>query len=120
MVWLWRTLALLFVTLGLIGVVIPGLPTTPFMLLAVWASAKGWPQLHDWLINHPYFGYHIKNWQQHRIVPRRAKILAITTMLLSMVIIHYSVPLLAVKLGLYLIISGAALWLWFCTQSPKI
>ena len=41
----WRTLALACVVLGLIGVVVPGLPTVPFLLVAAWAGGKGWPQL---------------------------------------------------------------------------
>ncbi|HPU51492.1 MAG TPA: DUF454 family protein, partial [Burkholderiaceae bacterium] len=47
---LWRLLALLCVVLGLIGVILPGLPTVPFLLVAAWAGGRGWPRLEAWLL----------------------------------------------------------------------
>lgn len=86
----WRILALLFVSLGLIGAILPGLPTTIFMLLAAWASGKGWPRLNEWLINHPTFGPPIDNWYRYRIIPRRAKWMAFLCMSFSALLIGLS------------------------------
>ena len=73
MIWLWRALASLCVALGAIGVVVPGLPTTPFLLVAAWAGARGWPALEARLLAHPKYGPLIQDWRSRRAVPRRAK-----------------------------------------------
>ncbi|MGB1922749.1 MAG: YbaN family protein, partial [Alcanivorax sp.] len=61
----WRSLAMLFVLLGMIGVVVPGMPTVVFLLLAAWAGSHGWPQLERWLLQHPRHGGHIRQWREH-------------------------------------------------------
>lgn len=66
--------------LGAIGVLLPGLPTTPFMLLALWAFARSSQRFHDWLYNHTFFGPPLKRWHRHRVIPLRAKIFALATM----------------------------------------
>ncbi len=74
------------VGLGMIGIVVPGLPTTPFMLVALWAFAQGSRRFHDWLWHHRYFGPPLQDWYQRRIIPRRAKITALGMMGLSLAI----------------------------------
>lgn len=78
---LWLVLGLFFVGLGIIGAVLPVLPTTPFMLLAAYCFAKSSPRLHAWLLSHPVFGPAIVDWQAHGAISRRAKILAASMML---------------------------------------
>jgi uncharacterized membrane protein YbaN (DUF454 family) len=68
--------------LGLIGIVLPGLPTTPFILLAAYCFAKGSQRLHQRLLDHPWCGALIRDWEQHRSLPLRLKYLAIGLMLL--------------------------------------
>ena len=109
---LWRLLALLCVTLGLIGVVVPGLPTVPFLLVAAWAGGRGWPQLEAWLLAHPRHGPHIRRWRDHRAVPRRAKWAASATMLLSTALIAASGAPWWVKLGVPGTMAIVAVWLW--------
>ncbi len=108
----WRTLALASVALGLIGVVVPGLPTVPFLLLAAWAGGKGWPQLEAWLLAHPRHGAAIRQWRERRAVPRRAKWLASATMLMSTGLIALSASPLAAKVGVPALLAVVALWLW--------
>jgi len=109
---LWRLLALLCVVLGLIGVVVPGLPTVPFLLVAAWAGGRGWPQLEAWLLAHPRHGPHIRRWRDHRAVPRRAKWAASATMLLSTALIAASGAPWWVKLSVPATMAIVALWLW--------
>lgn len=67
-----------------LGVVLPGLPTTPFVLLAAACFAKGSPRWHAWLLNHRWMGPMVRDWESNRSLPRRVKVLAIT-MMVSMV-----------------------------------
>jgi uncharacterized membrane protein YbaN (DUF454 family) len=77
LLWLAGTVSLV---LGLIGVVLPGLPTTPFVLLAAACYAKASPRLHGWLVNHRLLGPMVRDWEQHRSLTRRTKAIAITSM----------------------------------------
>ncbi|MFG6442662.1 YbaN family protein [Roseateles sp. LKC17W] len=109
---LWRALALLSVLLGLIGIVLPGLPTVPFLLLAAWAGGKGWPALETWLLNHPRHGPAIRRWRERGAVPRRAKWAATGMMTLSASLLALSAAPLAVKLGTPAVMAAVAIWLW--------
>ncbi|MCY4744415.1 YbaN family protein [Pelomonas sp. UHG3] len=109
---LWRALALLSVLLGLIGIVLPGLPTVPFLLLAAWAGGKGWPALETWLLNHPRHGPAIRRWRERGTVPRRAKWAATGMMTLSASLLALSAAPLAVKLGTPAVMAAVAIWLW--------
>ena len=70
---LWLILGLLFVAIGLIGVVVPGLPTTPIMNLAAACFAKSSQRFYDWVIANKMFGHHVKNYREGRGIPARSK-----------------------------------------------
>lgn len=72
--------------LGLLGVVLPGLPTTPFVLLAAACFARASPRLHRWLTRHRFLGPMVRDWEAHRSLPLRVKWIA-TTMMLGMVLL---------------------------------
>lgn len=76
---LWICLGLVCVALGAVGVFVPLLPTTPFMLLAAFAFARSSPRLHKWLIEHKVFGPLILNWQAHGAISARAKVLSVVS-----------------------------------------
>lgn len=76
----WLVFGFLCVGLGLIGVVLPLLPTAPFMLLAAYAFARSSPRMHDWLVQHPWFGPPIRNWRDHGAIQRGAKLAAAGSM----------------------------------------
>jgi uncharacterized membrane protein YbaN (DUF454 family) len=77
---LWTAAGLAALALGLIGVFLPLLPTTPFVLLAAACFARSSPRLHDWLLRHPVFGPAIRDWRDHRAIPRKGKIAAVVAM----------------------------------------
>ena len=66
--------------LGLIGVVLPGLPTTPFILLAAACYARASPRLYAWLLNHRWMGPMLRDWERDRSLTRRTKTVAIASM----------------------------------------
>lgn len=109
---LWRALALACVALGVIGAVLPVLPTVPFLILAAWAGSRGWPELEKWLLDHPRHGPAIRRWRDHGAVPRRAKWLATTMMLASAAILAISPVATWVKVAVPVTMACVALWLW--------
>lgn len=80
--WLLWAAGSLALGLGLLGVVLPGLPTTPFVLLAAACYAKASPRLHAWLLNHRLLGPMLRDWEQHRSLTRRTKTVAVVSMTL--------------------------------------
>lgn len=72
----WLSIGLLLVAVGLVGIVVPLLPTTDFMLLALPCFARSSPRLEAWLLNHPRFGPGMRAWREHGAVPRQAKLMA--------------------------------------------
>ena len=81
----------LMVGLGCVGIFVPGLPTVPFLLVALWAFSKSSERFHDWLYNHPRMGPPLRDWREHGAIPLRAKILAIATMLVSFLWITFGI-----------------------------
>jgi len=71
---LFGLLAYVSLGIGLVAIVVPGLPTTEFILLAAWAATKSSPRLSAWLENHRLFGPILFNWRNGKIIARRAKI----------------------------------------------
>lgn len=76
----WLIVGLLATVCGVAGVVLPLVPATPFLLIAAYAFARSSPELHGWLIGHPYLGPPINDWQAHGAIGRRAKISAMLVM----------------------------------------
>lgn len=76
----WLVIGLTSLALGIVGVVLPLLPTAPFVLLSAYCFARSSPRLHDWLLTHRSFGPLIRNWEQHRAIAPRAKLLALASM----------------------------------------
>ena len=108
----WRSLVILFMILGFIGALLPGMPTTVFLILAAWAASKGWPQVDTWLMNHPKYGTTLRAWRENGTVPRKAKWIASIMMLLSSIMMLFTNAPLAVKVFTDLIMLSVAIWLW--------
>jgi uncharacterized protein len=80
------------VGLAVVGVVLPGLPTVPFLLLAAWSASKGSMRLHRWLYDHPRFGRILIDWEQKRAVSRRSKVLAVLLLASSWLFMLWRAP----------------------------
>ena len=96
------------VSLAFVGVFIPGVPTTIFLIIALWAFTKTSKKLRYWLLHHKRFGPILSNWQEHKVVPLRAKILMVTFMILSVILFHYSLQNVYLTAGLIVILGFVA------------
>ncbi|WP_028079938.1 YbaN family protein [Solimonas soli] len=104
--------AVISLAIGIVGIFVPGLPTTDFVLIAGWAAAQSSPRFHAWLESHPRFGPVLRNWRETRSVSRRAKWMATVMMSLSAVILFATVRRLWVAELLTACMAAVAVWLW--------
>jgi uncharacterized protein len=109
---LYITLGLLSLGIGIIGIFLPILPTTPLVLLASALFMRSSDRLYNMMITHPKFGPMIYSYQEHRVVPLKAKVSAISMLWLSIGFsVVFVVPLLAIKVLLLLIAFGVTAYL---------
>ena len=94
-------------TLGIIGIFLPLLPTTPFLLLTAALYFRGSPRLYQWLLNHKCLGPYIRNFRENKAIPLRAKIISLLLMWGTMVYcIFFLIPLTEIKIVLFLVAVG--------------
>lgn len=104
--------------LGLMGIVLPLLPTTPFLLLAAACYVRSSNRLYEWLISNKYFGSYIKNYRMGKGIPLKAKVMGVTVLWISMgFTIIFVVPLMAIKFVLF----GIGLFFtWFILKQKTL
>jgi uncharacterized membrane protein YbaN (DUF454 family) len=110
----YKPLGLIFLLIGAIGIVLPVLPSTPFVLLAAWFFARSSPKWHQKLLNSELFGPMIRNWESHRCISRRTKIVGLTGMAIAgsaSLVFAIHDPALRVATALLLAIGAATLLL---------
>jgi uncharacterized membrane protein YbaN (DUF454 family) len=108
--WLWLLAGVLSLLLGVLGIFLPLLPTTPFVLLAAACFSRGSARCERWLLEHPRFGPMVRDWREHRAVPLRAKQLAVVMMSIGSVMAWLALPRLRWLPALCCAL--VALWLW--------
>jgi uncharacterized protein len=113
------SLGWLCVGLGVLGIVLPLLPTTPFILVAAFAFSKSSRRFHDWLLGHRIFGPLITDWQTNGIIRLPIKCLATLSMgvMLSLSFYFISVPTMAI-VGTLSIVFCVLIFIWSRPSSP--
>jgi len=112
----WFVIGWIFVVLAALGAVLPLLPTAPFLIIAAIAFSKSSERCRQWLYNQPIFGAILTDWEEHGVIPRGAKVVALLSMALSFValLISGKVPIWAlVFIGTLLLACG-----WFVASRP--
>ena len=113
----WRLLLLAIgvcsLALGIAGIFLPVLPTTPFVLLAAACAAKASPRFNRWLHQHTTFGPMVRNWEQKRAIPRKAKWLSSGMMAASVLLLLWRLPQYPWLIAAVAVVClSVAVWLW--------
>ncbi len=116
---LWLALGLFFVGLGSVGAVLPLLPTTPFLLLAVYCASRSSPALHAWLYSHPRFGPLLRDWRDHRAIRPRAKATALVLVAASWIWMWISVEPLYARLSASAVMTCVVIFLATRPNGPR-
>ncbi len=119
MKWIWTGFGMIALALGAIGVVLPLLPTVPFVILAAFCFAKGSENLHNHLINHKVFGPQIEDWRRYGAISRRAKLAATVSVGVVFgisLILGLRADILAIQ-GVALI--GVMVFIWSRPSGPR-
>ena len=109
--WTSLILAYLFLVLAVIGVVLPGLPTVPFLLLAAWFAARGSERLHAWLYAHPKFGRLLIDWEQQGAISRSSKVLAVLLLTASWLLMYLRLDDIWLMTGVAVLFLGIIIFL---------
>lgn len=112
----WLIAGVLALAVGIVGIFVPLLPTTPLVLLAAACFSRGSSRCEHWLLNHPRFGPMVRDWRRNRMVPLRAKQLATVTMALGSAYAWTVLPRLHWLPALCC--AAVALWLWQLPTRP--
>ena len=108
---IYKCIGFLFIGLAILGVALPLLPTTPFVLVAASCFAKSSPRLHQKLLDNKVFGPLIINWQTHRIISTRAKTIALSTMFLSVCWSFYMLEQVYLQLMVAILVLGPSIFI---------
>ncbi|MCP4915220.1 MAG: DUF454 domain-containing protein [Oligoflexia bacterium] len=109
-------LAWVSITLGVLGVFLPILPTTPFAILSAYLFSKSSDKYHQWLLNQKLFGPMIRQWEEHGVISLRAKILATVMMTL---LFGYTLIFVPVNIVIKCIVSAIGIAvMWFIWSRP--
>lgn len=109
---LWIIGGVLATGLGLIGIVLPIMPTVPFMLVAAFCFGRSSPRLHAYMLDHPVYGPHIRDWNESGAIRRKAKWLATVSMLGSLALsslLGLPPRLIAIQAA---VIAAALVFIW--------
>lgn len=106
---LYKPLGLTFLLLGVAGIALPVLPSTPFVLLAAWFFARSSPEWHERMLRSELFGNMIRNWESRRCISLRTKLVAMMSMLAAgtaSIVYAMEDPLLRAATAVLLAVGG--------------
>ncbi len=114
---MFKTIGIVFVGLAILGVMLPILPTTPFLLVAAGCFAKSSPKMQRWLLTNKIFGPMINDWQKHRSIPKKAKYIALSSIVLSVAWSAYMLKSIWLALVIIALVIGPFIFLWRLPES---
>ena len=110
--WILTTLGTVFLGLGILGILLPILPTTPFLLLAAACYARSSKRFYDWLLNNKWVGAYIKNYREDKGIPLKIKIFTISLLWITILFsVFFIIHISWVKIILIIIALGVTIHL---------
>jgi len=110
--WMLIALGSLSLGLGVLGIFLPLLPTTVFLLISAACYARSSKRLYDWLLNHKWFGPYIRNWREHKAIPQKSKIIILAllwgTLLVSGL---FATDLTVIRFALLVVGAGVTIFI---------
>ena len=103
-----------FVSLGMayVGVIVPGIPFSIFLVFAAYCFAKSSPRMHKWLYNHKYFGPFLTNWVEKRVFPTKGKYAMVLVMSSSLAFLWFSTGNINAVAWSGIFMALVAIWAW--------
>jgi uncharacterized membrane protein YbaN (DUF454 family) len=109
---LWYSLGMLSLGMAYIGLVVPGIPFSIFLVFAAFCFAKSSKKMHDWLYNHKWFGEFLTNWTNHRVFPLKAKYMMVAVMSSSLAIMWFTTGNIKAMFWAGITMLAVAIWTW--------
>ncbi len=108
---LYLAIGILFVGLGALGAVLPIMPTVPFLLVSVFCFARSSPRLEKKILDHPFWGPQVRDWQERRAIARPAKLAAVTAMAAGVIFTALTLgyPYYLISIAILVVAGG---WIW--------
>ncbi|MCF2907583.1 YbaN family protein [Pseudoalteromonas sp. DL2-H2.2] len=104
--------------LAFIGAILPVMPTTVFLIIALWCFTRSSSSLETWLLTHPRFGEALQNWRTRQVIPKKAKYFAASSMLTSLLVTCYLYPLGWLQTGLFFVCAFVCNYLFAKPSKP--
>ena len=110
--YLWLGLGFASLGMAYVGVIVPGIPFSIFLVFAAYCFAKSSKRMHDWLYNHKYFGPFLTNWTQKSVFPTKGKYLMILVMASSLAFLWFTTENIKAVLWSGGFMALVAIWAW--------
>ena len=110
--YIWMGLGFLSLGMAYIGIVVPGIPFSIFLVFAAYCFAKSSKRMHDWLYNHKYFGPFLTHWVQKRVFPTKGKYAMVLVMSSSLAFLWFSTGNIKAVLWSGTFMALVAIWAW--------
>ena len=110
--YLWMGIGFLSLGMAYIGVIVPGIPFSIFLVFAAYCFAKSSPRMHAWIYNHKYFGPFLTNWTQKRVFPQKMKYAMVAVMSSSAAFLYFSTGNIKATLWSAGFMALVAIWAW--------
>ena len=110
--YLWMALGFLSLGMAYIGVIVPGIPFSIFLVFAAYCFAKSSPRMHAWIYNHKYFGPFLTNWTEKKVFPTKMKYMMIAVMTSSAAFLWFGTGNIKATLWSAGFMALVAIWAW--------